>query len=79
MIEVQAFLVPPFVPSGAVDGIVALGATFALMTIAWLTLIAFAVDRAGALLRRSWIRRTLDAILGTVFVFLGWRVATSAR
>jgi threonine/homoserine/homoserine lactone efflux protein len=72
-------LLPPFVPSGAVGGIVALGVVFALMTVAWLTLIAFAVDRAGELLRRSWIRRSLDAVLGTVFVFLGWRVAASAR
>jgi threonine/homoserine/homoserine lactone efflux protein len=72
-------LLPPFVPSGAVDGIVELGIAFAVMTVLWLTLIAFAVDRAGEFLRRTWVRRTLDAVLGTVFVFLGVRVATSAR
>jgi threonine/homoserine/homoserine lactone efflux protein len=72
-------LLPPFVPTGAVEGIVALGAIFAGMTVVWLSFVAVAVDRAGGFLRRSAVRRALDAILGVVFVALGLRVATSAR
>ena len=72
-------LLPPFVPSGEIVAIAALGVTFALMTVSWLSLLAVAVDRAGAILRRSAIRRTLDSVLGTVFVALGLRVASGAR
>jgi threonine/homoserine/homoserine lactone efflux protein len=34
------------------------------------------VARAGTVLRRSRVRRTIDAITGTVLIALGVRVAT---
>lgn len=41
--------------------------------------LAYGVGRAGALLRRSAVRRRLEAVTGTVLVALGIRVAVSAR
>jgi threonine/homoserine/homoserine lactone efflux protein len=70
-------LLPTFDPTGGTGGILVLGGSFALMTVVWLSFLALAVHRAGEFLRRSRVRRTLDVILGTVFVALGLRVATS--
>lgn len=41
--------------------------------------LAAAVGSAGALMRRSRVRRGLDAVSGSVLVALGLRLATSAR
>lgn len=49
------------------------------MTLAWLTAYAFAVARAGDFLRRSAIRRTIEAVTGVVLVAFGVRVAAAAR
>jgi threonine/homoserine/homoserine lactone efflux protein len=49
------------------------------MTFAWLALYAVAIARLGALLQRSAIRRTLDAVMGTVLVALGLRLAAEQR
>ena len=43
------------------------------------TVLAYAVGRAGRLFRRSGVRRRIDAVLGTVLVGLGVRVALSSR
>jgi threonine/homoserine/homoserine lactone efflux protein len=59
--------------------LLALGLVFCSMTLAWLTAYAFAVAKAGDLLRRSAVRRALDAILGLVLVALGLRLATERR
>jgi len=64
---------PPFVP------LLALGLLFCLMTLAWLTAYAFAVARAGDVLRRSAVRRTIEAVTGLVLVAFGVRVAVGAR
>jgi threonine/homoserine/homoserine lactone efflux protein len=64
---------PPFLP------VLTLGIVFCLMTLVWLTGYAFAVGRAGDLLRRSAVRRTIEAITGAVLVAFGIRVATAAR
>jgi threonine/homoserine/homoserine lactone efflux protein len=56
-----------------------LGLVFCSLTLAWLGAYAFVVARAGALLRRSSLRRTLDAITGAVLVGLGARLATAER
>ena len=72
-------LLPPFVPTGALLGFLTLGAIFSALTIVWLCLVAVAVHRAGDALRRSAVRRALDAVLGAIFVALGLRVATTAR
>jgi threonine/homoserine/homoserine lactone efflux protein len=53
----------------------ALGILFCSMTLTWLTAYAFAVAKAGDLLRRSALRRALDVVVGLVLVALGLRLA----
>jgi threonine/homoserine/homoserine lactone efflux protein len=47
--------------------------------IAWLSLYALLLDRAVAAFKGSGLRRTLDAITGTVLVGLGLRLAAERR
>jgi threonine/homoserine/homoserine lactone efflux protein len=68
-------LLPQFAESFA--GLLLLGFAFCLMTLAWLTLYALVVARAGDFLRRSRVRRALEAVTGAVLVALGFRVAAS--
>jgi threonine/homoserine/homoserine lactone efflux protein len=56
----------------------ALGAAFATLTFAWLSLYAVAVARAKTIVLRTRIRRTLDALAGVVLVAFGVRLATEA-
>ena len=69
-------LLPQFVAADAPPFLapLALGLLFCLMTLAWLTAYAFAVARAGNVLRRSSIRRAMEAITGAVLVAFGIRV-----
>jgi threonine/homoserine/homoserine lactone efflux protein len=57
----------------------ALGLLFCLLTWLWLVLYAVAVQRLGDTLRRSGIRRSIEAVTGTVLVALGLRLATEQR
>jgi threonine/homoserine/homoserine lactone efflux protein len=72
-------LLPQFVAAHAPPflALLALGLLFCLMTLAWLTAYAFAVARAGDVLRRSAIRRTIEAVTGIVLVAFGVRVAAT--
>jgi threonine/homoserine/homoserine lactone efflux protein len=70
-------LLPQF--AGSFWPMLVLGLAFCTMTLVWLSAYAFAVARAGDLLRRTAIRRALDAVTGTVLVALGLRVATAER
>jgi len=74
-------LLPQFVqaPSGSFATLIPLGLLFCLMTFGWLSIYAFALDRIGPLLQRSRVRRTLDAVTGTVLVAFGFRLATQTR
>jgi threonine/homoserine/homoserine lactone efflux protein len=74
-------LLPQFVSPGATSfvALLALGLIFCLMTLSWLTLYAFAVARAGTVLRRAGIRRIIEGVTGAVLVAFGIRVATTAR
>jgi threonine/homoserine/homoserine lactone efflux protein len=75
-------LLPPFGAFGGEASFVpmlALGVLFCAMTLAWLSAYALAVDRASRVLRRSAVRRALDAVTGVVLVALGLHVATEAR
>jgi threonine/homoserine/homoserine lactone efflux protein len=70
-------LLPQFAP---VDGpaflvMLALGATFCVMTLLWLCAYAWLLARAGLVLRRPAVRRAIDALTGVVLVALGIRVA----
>ena len=70
-------LLPQFGSSFSV--LIALGLVFCLMTFTWLAAYAFAVAKAGDLLRRPAIKRAFDAVLGAVLVALGLRLATERR
>jgi threonine/homoserine/homoserine lactone efflux protein len=59
--------------------LLALGLVFSLMTFVWLAAYGAAVAKAGDFLRRTGIRRLLDAVTGAVLVALGLRVATERR
>lgn len=56
-----------------------LGLVFCLLTLAWLSLYAAAVAKAGHLLRHPRIRRTLEGVSGTVLVAFGLRLAAESR
>jgi threonine/homoserine/homoserine lactone efflux protein len=70
-------LLPQFAGDRSFGVLLLLGAVFCAMTLAWLSAYALLVARAGALLRRSRLRRALDAATGAVLVALGLRVATA--
>jgi threonine/homoserine/homoserine lactone efflux protein len=74
-------LLPQFAPSdgAAFPVLLGLGALFCAMTFAWLALYATAVDRLGALLAKTAVRRTIDAAMGTVLMALGGRLALERR
>ena len=57
----------------------ALAGVHILMGRVWLSLYAWALDRAAARFRGSRVRRTLDAVTGTVLVGLGLRLAAERR
>jgi threonine/homoserine/homoserine lactone efflux protein len=67
-------LLPQFADSFA--GLLVLGIVFAAMTVTWLSAYAFAVAKAGDVLRRSSVRRAVDAVVGAVLVAFGARLAT---
>jgi threonine/homoserine/homoserine lactone efflux protein len=72
-------LLPPFAgphPSFAV--LLALGFNFCLLTLAWLVVYSFAVERMGRWVRRSAVRRGIDGLLGAVLVALGVKVSSEA-
>ncbi len=73
-------LVPQFAGPGAgfLD-LLGLGVLFAVLTVAWLSAYAVAVDRVSLVLRRPLARRALDAVTGVVLVALGLRLATERR
>lgn len=70
-------LLPQF--GDAFATLLALGLSFSLLTFVWLAAYSVAVERARRLLSRERIRRTLDAVTGTVLVGLGLRLATEQR
>ena len=72
-------LLPQFVTPGAASFaiLLALGLTFCLMTLTWLVAYAFVVARAGDVLRRSRVRRTIEGATGAVLIAFGVRVAAT--
>jgi threonine/homoserine/homoserine lactone efflux protein len=74
-------LLPQFAPAGGTSfaAMLALGLVFCAMTFAWLAGYAAAVDRAGHVLRRTGVRRALDAVTGAVLVAFGLRLAVQDR
>jgi threonine/homoserine/homoserine lactone efflux protein len=77
-------LLPQFVPQagqggGAFFDFAWLGFTFSAITFVWLVFYSWGVAKIGDVLRRPRIRRTLDAVMGTILVALGLRLATEQR
>jgi len=68
-------LLPQFTTSPSFGSLLALGMVFCSLTLVWLTAYAVAVAKAGDFLRRSRVRRALDALTGAVLVALGLRLA----
>jgi threonine/homoserine/homoserine lactone efflux protein len=75
-----ASLLPQFAggESASFLALLALGLLFCSLTLAWLTLYAFAVDRLRHFLGGP-ARRALDAVTGLVLVALGARLAAADR
>jgi RhtB (resistance to homoserine/threonine) family protein len=73
-------LLPQFVTRGhpTFSPLLLLGLVFALMTLIWLTVYAFAVAKARALLLRSRVRRVIEAVTGAVLVAFGVRLASES-
>ena len=73
-------LLPQFASSGGGSflGLLVLGLLFCTMTLVWLTGYAFAVAKAGDVLRRPRIRRAIDAVTGAVLVAFGLRLAAES-
>ncbi len=70
-------LLPQFTgPQPAFVGVVGFGLVFCSLTLAWLSGYAFAVAKAGDVLRRARVRRLLDSLTGGVLVALGLRLAS---
>jgi threonine/homoserine/homoserine lactone efflux protein len=74
-------LLPQFAPdgAGAFSVLMLLGFIFSGLTLAWLTGYALAVAKLGDLLRRSGIRRAIEALTGAALLGLGLRVAAEQR
>jgi threonine/homoserine/homoserine lactone efflux protein len=74
-------LLPQFAPTGGGAFIVllVLGLVFCSLTLVWLSVYAVVVARVGDVLRRSSVRRVLDAVTGAVLVVLGVRLAFERR
>jgi threonine/homoserine/homoserine lactone efflux protein len=70
-------LLPQFGESFA--ALLGFGLAFCALTLAWLSAYAAVVARAGDVLRRPRVRRTLDAVTGSALVALGVRLATVPR
>jgi threonine/homoserine/homoserine lactone efflux protein len=60
-------------------GLLALGLVFCTLTLVWLGAYGVAVAKAGDVLRRSRLRRTLDAVTGSLLVAFGLRLAAESR
>jgi threonine/homoserine/homoserine lactone efflux protein len=74
-------LLPQFVVAGPGAGaaMLGLGLVFVTMTLLWLSGYAVVVARAGNVLRRPRVRRTIDAITGAVLLAFGGKLATEGR
>ena len=74
-------LLPQFVAPGgsAFAGFLMLGLLLSVMTFFWLCAYAIAVARAGDVLRRPRVRRTVEGVTGAALVALGLRLATERR
>src|SRR5262249_50302397 len=71
-------LLPQF-GGASFSGPLPLGLVFRAMTLVWLGAHRLPVAKAGDVLRRSRVRRTLDAVTGSVLLAFGLRLAAESR
>jgi threonine/homoserine/homoserine lactone efflux protein len=78
---VYTTLIPQFVDRGGLEvaQTFLLAGVFIAMGLVWLTGYALLVARIGVLLRRSSVRRVVNAIAGTILTALGIRLAFERR
>lgn len=75
-----ASLLPQFAAgSGSFSTLFLLGLVFAAMTLLWLSVYALIVAKAGDVLRRSQVRRIIEAVTGGLLLALGLRIAAEQR
>lgn len=76
-----ASVLPQFAPQGqgTLSSLVLLGLLFTLMTLAWLSLYAVVISRAGEAFRHSKARRVVEGLMGATLVGFGARVACEQR
>lgn len=76
-----ASLLPQFVPAGDASfwAFMQLGLIFCAMTFAWLAAYAVVIAKAGDVLLRRNVRRSIEAVTGTVLIALGLRIAAEQR
>jgi threonine/homoserine/homoserine lactone efflux protein len=74
-------LLPQFVGGDAASfaSLLALGLLFCALGLIWLTSYALVLDRADAYLRRSAVRRIIEAVTGCALIGLALRLATARR
>jgi threonine/homoserine/homoserine lactone efflux protein len=69
-------LVPQFLPAGATVGhTILLGAVAATVSVLWYVLLTNVVGTMRRLFTRARVRRAIDAVMGTLLVALGIRIA----
>jgi len=74
-----ASLLPQFAAGGSFSTLFLLGLVFAAMTLLWLSAYALVVAKAGDVLRRSQVRRVIEAVTGGLLLALGLRIAAEQR
>lgn len=74
-----ASLLPQFAGGGDFGTLFLLGLIFAAMTFVWLAAYALVVAKAGDVLRRSQVRRVIEAVTGGLLLALGLRIAVEQR
>ncbi|MCV9939661.1 LysE family translocator [Boseaceae bacterium BT-24-1] len=75
-----ASLLPQFAAgSSSFTTLFLLGLVFAAMTLLWLSAYALVVAKAGDVLRRSQVRRVIEALTGGLLLALGLRIAAEQR
>ncbi|HEU4347621.1 MAG TPA: LysE family transporter, partial [Actinoplanes sp.] len=72
-------VLPQFVgPSTGVAVLLVFGLTHALLSLGYLLFVVAGLDRIREVLRRRRVRRSLDAVTGTVLLGFGARLATES-
>jgi threonine/homoserine/homoserine lactone efflux protein len=76
-----ASLFPQFLPedNASFAALMMLGLALSCLTLTWLVVYAFAVAKAGDILRRSGIRRAIEGVTGAVLIAFGLRLASEHR